>query len=203
MPPRDLPILLGLLTAIGGLTAHNAATVLHRSQGLSSPATLASAPRLLSEADVASAAVVLVIGVGAVAAQALARRRATPPQERASRELARRSALVLALWVAVLLLSLGLMLRHPVESRLAFLAPAALLIGPARVYVRYRDGEASWVPWSMGYVLAVLALTRAPMYAGGCCWSRSSPTRTRSPRSARSEGRQPAAEGDALRARFR
>ena len=80
--------------------------------------------------------------------------------------LTRRAGLVFALWACVAALSLWFMLRRPPGERLFFLVPCALLLSPARVYVRYRDGEAMWAPWLMALAVVVLGVTREPK----CTW---------------------------------
>ncbi len=82
------------------------------------------------------------------------------------RTLAWRTGLVLVEWACFAALSFAFMLRRPPEEWPFFLVPCVLLLPPARVYVRYREGEALWAPWLLALSVLVLGVTREPR----CTW---------------------------------
>jgi hypothetical protein len=194
--PREVPIILGVFVALAAMMAHVIATRLDvsspRPEG-PRVAPLAPEARAPSSRDWGVIVGVGVLGLVALGAQVHSRRSrllqeaAMPPpsaEEAASpgpsvaqaraflawrgarRVLARRTGLVLAEWSAFTALSLWLMLRAPSGDWLSFALPCLLLVFPARVYVRYREGESLWVPWMLGLSVVVLAATREPR----CTW---------------------------------
>ncbi|WP_141327806.1 hypothetical protein [Myxococcus sp. AB025B] len=208
--PREVPIILGVFVALAAMMAHVLATRLDgaspRAEG-PRVAPLAAEARVPSPRDWGVIVGVGVLGLVALGAQVRSRRArlreqvAIPPRSTeeapssgpsvadaraflawrgARRVLARRTVLVLVEWSAFTALSLWLMLHAPSGDWPVFALPCALLVGPSRVYVRYREGESLWAPWLLGLSVLVLAMTREPrctwgllLIAGvcqGCVW---------------------------------
>ncbi|AKF87002.1 hypothetical protein MFUL124B02_36305 [Myxococcus fulvus 124B02] len=194
--PREVPILLGIFVALAAMMAHVIAPRLDvsspRPEG-PRVAPLAPEARAPSSRDWGVIVGVGILGLVALGAQVRSRRArllqevVVPPRSEeeaaspgptvaqaraflawrgARRVLARRAGLVLVEWTAFTALSLWLMLRAPSGDWLSFSLPCLLLVLPARVYVRYREGESLWVPWMLGLSVVVLAATREPR----CTW---------------------------------
>ncbi|NBD08989.1 MULTISPECIES: hypothetical protein [Corallococcus] len=180
--PREVPIILGLFVTLAALMAHVVADRLDRTSARPEgprAARLEPGARAPTPVDLLAMVGVGVLGVGGVTVQALGRRarlldalgagasspRRLPAPER--RMLARRTGLVLGEWVCFAALSFGFMLRRPPGEWLLFLVPCVLLVLPARVYVRYRDGEAMWAPWLLAFAVLALGATRAPKSTWG------------------------------------
>jgi hypothetical protein len=181
--PREVPIILGVFIALATMMGHLVAARLEQeSPRPERPRVtlLALRARAPSQMDILSMVGIGVVSLVSIATQIRARRawllsatgedtvsptpRMLPTHEREM--LARRAGLVFALWACFVALSLWFMLRRPPAERLYFLVPCALLLLPARVYVRYRDGEAMWALWLMGLAAVVLGVTREPK----CTW---------------------------------
>ncbi|NVJ20008.1 hypothetical protein HUW62_01985 [Myxococcus sp. AM011] len=188
--PREVPIILGVLIAVATVMTHTVAGLLDVSAPRPSGprvAVLAGSPRVPSLSDFVAMVGVGALGLVAIAAQVRSRRarlreaqtgvgpltgdgppasvtRGLPASER--RTLAWRTGLVLVEWAGFATLSMAFMLRRPPEEWPFFLVPCVLLLPPARVYVRYREGEALWAPWLLALSVLVLGVTREPR----CTW---------------------------------
>ncbi|MFY2559476.1 hypothetical protein ACN469_17720 [Corallococcus terminator] len=185
--PREVPIILGVFVALAAMMAHTLAVRLDQtSPRPSGPRVTVLAPNARSPAlaDFMVMGSTAAVGLMAVATQVRSRRarllvlraeedsrmghsqpRGLAPSERGL--LAWRTGLVLVEWACYAALSFGFMLHRPPDEWPRFLVPCVLLLLPARVYVRYREGEAVWAPWLLGLSVVVLGMTREPPLTWG------------------------------------